>query len=120
MHSTADWINPAATRDSVIAICRNVLTFRAEFLANTHTRAYLVRHVQWLESERKVRIEPTANVKLILQPDDGLSPLIKTIDGATRSIEIAIFRFDRAGYPERSRTRPHRKYESRGRRDPTC
>jgi len=54
MHSTADWINPAATRDSVIAICRNVLTFRAEFLANTHTRAYLVRHVQWLESERKV------------------------------------------------------------------
>jgi hypothetical protein len=44
-----------------------------------------------------VRIEPTANVKLILQPDDGVSPLIKAIDSATKSIEIAIFRFDRAG-----------------------
>ena len=71
MHSTADWIKSAAPRDSVIAICRNVLTFRAEFLPNTHTRAYLVRHVH-------------------------LSPLIKTIGGVTKSIEIAIFRFDRS------------------------
>ena len=66
MHSTADWIKSAAPRDSVIAICRNVLTFRAEFLPNTHTRAYLVRHVH-------------------------LSPLIKTIDGATKSIESRSF-----------------------------
>lgn len=95
MHSTADWIKSVAPRDSVIAIYRNVLTFRAGFLTKTHTRAYLVRHVQSLESERQVRIEPTANVKLILQPDDGVSPLIKAIDGATKSIEIAIFRFDR-------------------------
>jgi len=34
-------------------------------------------------------------VKLILQPDDGVTPLIKAIDGATKKIEIAIFRFDR-------------------------
>jgi cardiolipin synthase len=73
-----------------------------------------------------VRIEPTANVKLILQPDDGVSPLIKAIDSATKSIEIAIFRFDGAGYPECARTgsgsgcvctRPHRKYESGGSKD---
>jgi cardiolipin synthase A/B len=36
------------------------------------------------------------NVKLILQPEDGVDPLIKAIDGAKKSIEIAIFRFDRA------------------------
>lgn len=34
-------------------------------------------------------------MKLILQPDDGVTPLIKAIDSATKSIEIAIFRFDR-------------------------
>lgn len=34
-------------------------------------------------------------MKLILQPDDGVSPLIKAIDSATKSVEIAIFRFDR-------------------------
>jgi cardiolipin synthase len=38
---------------------------------------------------------PKANVKLILQPDDGVTPLIKAIDGAKKKIEIAIFRFDR-------------------------
>jgi cardiolipin synthase len=34
-------------------------------------------------------------VKLILQPDDGVTPLIKAIDGAKKTIELAIFRFDR-------------------------
>ena len=35
-------------------------------------------------------------MELILQPDDGVTPLIKAIDSATKSVEIAIFRFDRA------------------------
>ena len=35
------------------------------------------------------------DVKLILEPEDGVTPLIKAIDAATKSIEIAIFRFDR-------------------------
>ena len=34
-------------------------------------------------------------MKLIVQPDDGLAPLMKAIRGAKRSIEIVIFRFDR-------------------------
>ena len=39
--------------------------------------------------------QPKTNVKLILQPDDGVAPLIKAIDSAKKKIEIAIFRFDR-------------------------
>jgi phosphatidylserine/phosphatidylglycerophosphate/cardiolipin synthase-like enzyme len=35
-------------------------------------------------------------VKLIIQPDDGLKPLLKVIRRARRSIDITIFRFDRA------------------------
>jgi phosphatidylserine/phosphatidylglycerophosphate/cardiolipin synthase-like enzyme len=34
-------------------------------------------------------------VKLIIQPQDGVKPLIEGIDKARKSIEIAIFRFDR-------------------------
>lgn len=33
-------------------------------------------------------------MKLIVQPDDGVGPVIKGIDGAKKSIEIAIFRLD--------------------------
>src|ERR1700728_1013413 len=36
------------------------------------------------------------NVKLILQPDDGVDALLEAIENARRSIEIAIFRFDRS------------------------
>jgi phosphatidylserine/phosphatidylglycerophosphate/cardiolipin synthase-like enzyme len=35
-------------------------------------------------------------MELILQPEDGVNSLIRAIDSATESIEIAIFRFDRA------------------------
>lgn len=35
-------------------------------------------------------------MELIIQPDDGVNSLIKGIDSATESVEIAIFRFDRA------------------------
>jgi cardiolipin synthase A/B len=34
-------------------------------------------------------------MKLIVQPDDGLAPLLRAIDKARRSIDILIFRFDR-------------------------
>ncbi len=34
-------------------------------------------------------------MKLIVEPEDGVKPLLKAIDGAKKSIEIAIFRFDR-------------------------
>jgi cardiolipin synthase A/B len=34
-------------------------------------------------------------MKLIIQPDDGLTPLLKAVDGARRSIDIVVFRFDR-------------------------
>ena len=33
-------------------------------------------------------------MRLLIQPEDGVKPLIKEIDGARKSIEIAIFRFD--------------------------
>jgi hypothetical protein len=33
-------------------------------------------------------------VKLIVQPEDGIAPLINGIDNAKKSVEIAIFRFD--------------------------
>ena len=46
MHSTADGIKSAAPRDSVIAICLNVLTFRAEFLTQPHQQ--LPRRGLWL------------------------------------------------------------------------
>ena len=35
-------------------------------------------------------------VKLLIQPDDGIAPLLAGIRSAKKSIEIAIFRFDRA------------------------
>jgi cardiolipin synthase len=35
-------------------------------------------------------------VKLIIQPDDGLKPLLKAVRKARKSIDIVIFRFDRA------------------------
>jgi phosphatidylserine/phosphatidylglycerophosphate/cardiolipin synthase-like enzyme len=34
-------------------------------------------------------------VKLIIQPDDGLTPLLKAVRRARKSIDIVIFRFDR-------------------------
>jgi len=34
-------------------------------------------------------------VKLIIQPDDGIAPLLRAVKGAKKSIDIVIFRFDR-------------------------
>ena len=36
-------------------------------------------------------------MKLIVQPEDGVNPLINAVDAAKKSIEIAIFRFDHSG-----------------------
>jgi phosphatidylserine/phosphatidylglycerophosphate/cardiolipin synthase-like enzyme len=43
-----------------------------------------------------VREEEQAEVKLIIQPDDGLNPLVKAVRSAKKTIDIVIFRFDRA------------------------
>ena len=34
-------------------------------------------------------------MKLIIEPEDGIAPLLSAIKGAKKSVEIAIFRFDR-------------------------
>ena len=34
-------------------------------------------------------------MKLIVQPEDGVEPLVNEFDNAKKSVEIAIFRFDR-------------------------
>jgi hypothetical protein len=34
-------------------------------------------------------------VKLIIEPDDGVTPLVRGIRNAKKSIDIVIFRFDR-------------------------
>jgi len=33
-------------------------------------------------------------MKLLIQPESGVGPLIKEIDSAKKTVEIAIFRFD--------------------------
>ena len=41
------------------------------------------------------REEETEGImKLLIQPDDGASPLLKAIRHATKSVQIVIFRFD--------------------------
>ena len=35
-------------------------------------------------------------MRLLIQPEDGVLPLVKGIAGAKQSIEIVIFRFDQA------------------------
>ena len=37
-----------------------------------------------------------ASVKLLIQPEDGVAPLVAAIKKAKKSVDIAIFRFDRA------------------------
>ncbi len=40
--------------------------------------------------------ETQAEVKLIIQPDAGISPLVKAVRNAKRRVDIVIFRFDRS------------------------
>jgi cardiolipin synthase len=43
-----------------------------------------------------VREEDQDEVKLIIQPDDGIAPLVKAVRNAKRRVDILIFRFDRS------------------------
>ena len=43
-----------------------------------------------------VAFEGNSGVKLVLQPDDGLEPILKALDQAKKSIQILIFRIDRS------------------------
>jgi cardiolipin synthase A/B len=43
-----------------------------------------------------VREEEQGEVKLIIQPDDGITPLVKAVRKAKRRVDILIFRFDRS------------------------
>ena len=45
--------------------------------------------------EQEEEITRGSDVKLIIQPDDGLKPILKAVKRATKSIDIVIFRFDR-------------------------
>ena len=35
-------------------------------------------------------------MRLLVQPDDGIQPLVDALNGAKKTIQILIFRFDRA------------------------
>ena len=41
-------------------------------------------------------------MRLIIQPDDGLTPLLQAVKRAKKTIDIVVFRFSGMGY------RPHR------------
>jgi cardiolipin synthase A/B len=47
------------------------------------------------ENERQIGALYGYDVKLIIQPDDGLAPLLKAVRKAKKTIDIVIFRFDR-------------------------
>ena len=55
------------------------------------------------------REETQDEVKLIIQPDDGVAPVVQAIDKAKKTIDIVIFRFDsRRGRDRRSHAAVHR------------
>jgi len=41
-----------------------------------------------------------ANVKLIIQPDAGVTPLVQAVRKAKKNVDIVIFRFDRTELEE--------------------
>src|ERR1700680_811323 len=48
------------------------------------------------DARSRLRIAKGGNVKLIIQPEDGPAPLLSALKSAKKSVEVAIFRFDRA------------------------
>ena len=77
--------------------------------------------VEWAEKKNKKQ------VKLIIQPDDGITPLVKAVRNAKTQVDILIFRFDRSraregarggGRPRRQRPRPDRAHQPRRREEP--
>ena len=51
--------------------------------------------VEWAEKKTRTSSRSSTHVKLIIQPDDGLTPLLQAVDSAKKTIDIVIFRFDR-------------------------
>jgi phosphatidylserine/phosphatidylglycerophosphate/cardiolipin synthase-like enzyme len=45
---------------------------------------------------RNVNLGGDRSVKLLIQPEDGVAPLVAAIRKAKKSIHIVVFRFDRA------------------------
>src|SRR5258705_9257677 len=45
---------------------------------------------------RTVSVRGRSSVKLLIQPEDGIAPLVAAIKHARKSVHIVIFRFDRA------------------------
>src|SRR5260370_28849345 len=48
------------------------------------------------DRDHRIAKGETPNVKLIIQPDDGPVPLLSALKTAKKSVEVAIFRFDRS------------------------
>lgn len=49
-----------------------------------------------MKCNKNARIMPTAEttVKVLVQPGDGVAPIVKAIDGAKSTVQVIIFRFD--------------------------
>ena len=52
--------------------------------------------VEWTDKKPRTSKPMSHDVKLIIQPDDGLTPLLQAVRHAKTKIDIVIFRFDRA------------------------
>ncbi len=50
---------------------------------------------RWARLGRVVGEEEQGEMKLMIQPDDGLTPLVQAVKRAKKTIDIVIFRFDR-------------------------
>src|SRR5260370_35322405 len=48
------------------------------------------------DRDHRIAKGETPNVKLIIQPEDGTVPLLSALKTAKKSVEVAIFRFDRS------------------------
>src|SRR6266567_6841649 len=48
-----------------------------------------------ISNRRAIALRGGATMRLLIQPGDGIDPLVKAISGAKSSVEIAVFRFDR-------------------------
>jgi cardiolipin synthase len=58
-------------------------------------RTLSTRRRLWRRSHQRRASHSVTVMKLLVQPDDGIMPVIQGIEKAKRSVEIVIFRFDR-------------------------
>ena len=73
------------------------IEIQTDRVSNTHPALDPEGHaaVEWAEKKARSKCQWTPHVKLIIQPDDGLTPLVKAVRNAKKTIDIVIFRFDR-------------------------